>query len=48
MPHENTYRELLTHVLMHTATHRGNMVLQMRNESLEPRIDYIIYLREIG
>ena len=47
VPHENTYRELLTHVLMHSATHRGNIVLQMRGEGLEPpKVDYIIYLRE--
>jgi len=47
VPHENTYRELLTHVLMHSATHRGNIVLQMRSEGLEPpKVDYIIYLRE--
>jgi len=47
IPHENTFRELLTHVLMHSATHRGNIVLQMRSERLEPpKVDYIIYLRE--
>jgi uncharacterized damage-inducible protein DinB len=47
VPQENTYRELLTHVLMHSATHRGNIVLQMRGEGLEPpKVDYIIYLRE--
>ena len=47
VPHENTYRELLTHVLMHSATHRGNIVLQMRGEGLEPpKVDYVIYLRE--
>lgn len=47
IPHENSYREVLTHVLMHSATHRGNIVLQMRAEGREPpKIDYIIYLRE--
>ena len=47
IPQENTYRELLTHVLVHSATHRGNIVLQMRGEGLEPpKVDYIIYLRE--
>jgi uncharacterized damage-inducible protein DinB len=47
VPYENTYREILTHVLMHSATHRGNIVLQMRGEGLEPpKVDYIIYLRE--
>jgi uncharacterized damage-inducible protein DinB len=49
LPYENTYRELLTHVLLHSATHRGNIVLQMRSEDLEPpKVDYIIYLREIS
>ena len=47
VPHENTYRELLTHVLLHSAIHRGNIVLKMREEGYEPpKIDYIIYLRE--
>jgi len=46
--HENDFRELLTHVLIHSATHRGNIVLKLREEGLEPpKIDYIIYLREI-
>lgn len=45
--HENTYRELLTHVLIHSATHRGSIIAQMRAENIEPpKIDYIIYLRE--
>lgn len=45
--HENTFRELLTHVLIHSATHRGNIILTMREENFEPpKIDYIIYLRE--
>jgi len=44
---ENTYREIFTHVLIHSATHRGNIMLKMRDEGLEPpKIDYIIYLRE--
>lgn len=47
VPHENTYRELLTHVLLHSSIHRGNIILKMREEGLEPpKIDYIIYLRE--
>ena len=47
IPHENTYRELLTHVLFHSSIHRGNIVLKMREEGFEPpKIDYIIYLRE--
>jgi len=45
--HENTFRELLSHVLLHSATHRGNIILQMRSEGFTPpKIDYIIYLRE--
>ena len=49
VPHENTFRELLTHVLMHSSIHRGNIVLKMREEGLEPpKIDYIIYLRELA
>jgi uncharacterized damage-inducible protein DinB len=46
IPHENSYRELLTHVLFHSSIHRGNIVLKMREEGLEPpKIDYILYLR---
>lgn len=47
--HENTYRELLTHVLFHSSIHRGNIVLKMREEGLEPpKIDYILYLRALN
>jgi len=47
VPHENDFRGLLTHVLIHSATHRGNIVLKLREEAFEPpKIDYIIYLRE--
>ena len=43
----NTIRELLYHVLMHSATHRGNIVNLLRSGDCEPPvIDYIIYLRE--
>ena len=45
--YENTFRELLSHVLVHSATHRGNIVLRMREDKIAPpQIDYIIYLRE--
>lgn len=45
--HENTFRELLTHVLMHSSIHRGNIMLKLREDGFEPpKIDYIIYLRE--
>jgi uncharacterized damage-inducible protein DinB len=47
VPYENNYRDLLTHVLIHSSIHRGNIVLKMREEGLEPpKIDYIIYLRQ--
>jgi uncharacterized damage-inducible protein DinB len=45
--YENTFREMLTHVLLHSSIHRGNIMLRLREEGLEPpKIDYIIYLRE--
>lgn len=44
---ENTFRELLTHVLFHSSTHRGNIIVQLRDEGFTPpAVDYIIYLRE--
>ncbi|MGC2238950.1 MAG: DinB family protein [Pyrinomonadaceae bacterium] len=47
IPHENTFRELFSHVLLHSATHRGNIMLKLREEGFTPpKIDYIIYLRE--
>lgn len=46
-PHTNSFRELLTQVLFHSATHRGNIVLKLREEDfVPPAIDYIIFLRE--
>ncbi len=45
--YENTFREMLAHVLLHSATHRGNIVAKMRESGFAPPpIDYIIYLRE--
>ncbi len=45
--YQNTFRELLTHVLFHSSIHRGNIILKMREEGFAPPvIDYIIYLRE--
>jgi uncharacterized damage-inducible protein DinB len=45
--YENTFREMLSHVLLHSSTHRGNIMLKLRDEGFEPpKIDYIIYLRE--
>ena len=47
IPYENTFREMLTHVLMHSSIHRGNIMLKLREGGFEPpKIDYIIYLRE--
>ena len=44
---QNTFRELLTHVLFHSSIHRGNIILKIREEGFAPPvIDYIIYLRE--
>lgn len=44
---ENSYREILSHVLLHSATHRGNVITRLRDEGIAPpQIDYIIYLRE--
>jgi uncharacterized damage-inducible protein DinB len=45
--YENTFREMLSHVLIHSSTHRGNIMLNLREEGFQtPAIDYIIYLRE--
>jgi uncharacterized damage-inducible protein DinB len=45
--HENTFRELLTHVAFHSSIHRGNIILKLREEGFPPpKTDYIIYLRE--
>ena len=44
---KNTYREILTHVTFHSAIHRGNIILRLREEGFTPpATDYIIYLRE--
>jgi uncharacterized damage-inducible protein DinB len=44
---ENTVREILSHVLLHSATHRGNIMVKIREDGFEPpKIDYIVYLRE--
>jgi uncharacterized damage-inducible protein DinB len=38
---------MLTHVVFHSAIHRGNIVLSLRAAGFAPPpIDYIIYLRE--
>lgn len=44
---ENTWRELLAHVIVHSSIHRGNIMLKLRESGFEPpMIDYIIYVRE--
>ena len=46
--HENTWRELLTQVLFHSATHRGNIVIALREDGFAPPpIDYIMFLRKV-
>lgn len=45
--HENTFRELLTHVVLHSSIHRGSIIIKLREFDFEPpKIDYIIYMRE--
>jgi uncharacterized damage-inducible protein DinB len=45
--HQNDFREMLTHVIIHSSVHRGNLMLRLREEGFEPpKIDYMIYLRE--
>lgn len=45
--YENTWRELFNHVLIHSAMHRGNIVIKLRDvDIVPPATDYIIYLRE--
>jgi uncharacterized damage-inducible protein DinB len=45
--HENNYREMLTHVLFHSVTHRGQALAAVRADGFEPpKIDYIIFSRE--
>ena len=47
VPQQNTFREMLTHVLLHSSIHRGNIILKLRESGFEPpKIDYIDYLRE--
>jgi uncharacterized damage-inducible protein DinB len=44
---ENDFREMLTHVVIHSSIHRGNIMIKIRESGFEPpKIDYIIYLRE--
>jgi uncharacterized damage-inducible protein DinB len=46
-PNSNTLRELITHVLIHSAIHRGNIIIKLREAGFEPpQTDNLIYLRE--
>lgn len=45
-PVENTYREILNHVILHSMNHRGQVLTVLRLAGHEPpSIDYIIYER---
>ena len=47
IPHTNDFRELVTHVIIHSAMHRGNIIVKLRQDGfVPPQTDYIIYLRE--
>lgn len=44
---ENSFREMLTHVLFHSMHHRGQVLTVLREEGFETTVlDYIIYCRE--
>jgi len=46
-PCKNTFRELLSHVVVHSSIHRGNIILKLSESGIvPPKTDYIIYLRE--
>ena len=46
-PFQNTFREMLTHVLFHSMNHRGQILMILRQSGFEPPlIDYIIFERE--
>ncbi len=43
---ENTFREILTHVLLHSMSHRGQILTILRQAGFKPPVlDYIIYER---
>jgi uncharacterized damage-inducible protein DinB len=45
--YETTYRDILTHVMMHSAYHRGQVAMAVRVEGGKPAYtDYIAYVRE--
>ncbi|MEZ5343981.1 MAG: DinB family protein [Pyrinomonadaceae bacterium] len=46
-PVNNTFREVLSHVLFHSMNHRGQILTILRQEAIEPPVlDYIIYCRQ--
>lgn len=45
--YETTCRDILTHMLMHSGYHRGQVAMAIRAEGEEPaNTDYIMYVRE--
>lgn len=45
---ENDFREILTHVLLHSMNHRGQALTMLRQAEFEPPVlDYIIYRRNV-
>ena len=46
---KNSFREILSHIVLHSMNHRGQILTVLREEGFEPpSIDYIIYCREIA
>lgn len=46
-PFEDTLRDLMTHVLIHSSIHRGNIIIKLRESGVKPpEIDHIVYIRE--
>lgn len=47
IPFQNSFREILTHVVLHSTAHRGQVLAAMRADGFAPpAVDYIIYRRE--
>ncbi len=48
-PVKNTFREILSHIVLHSMNHRGQILTILRKEGFTPpELDYIIYCREIA
>jgi uncharacterized damage-inducible protein DinB len=44
---ETSYRDVLTHVMLHSAYHRGQVATALREAGREPaQTDYIVFVRE--